>query len=139
MSQISPVPPYRRSSPYRGLRLRSGVSPVPRARSFWSRHGLTILGAALLLLGIHDILGPHGFLAMRRTQKEMDQLRGDVQRLNKENNEMTGEAQSLKSDPQAIERIAREEMGLARPGELIFKLPPAPPAQQSGNTPAKSH
>jgi cell division protein FtsB len=109
----------------------SAVSPVA---SFWSRHARTILGAALLLLGIHDILGPHGFLAMRRTQKEMDQLRSDVQRLNKENSDMTGEAKSLKTDPQAIERIAREEMGLARPGEMIFKLPPPSPATQSGST-----
>jgi cell division protein FtsB len=33
---------------------------------------------------------------------------------------------SLKTDPQAIERIAREEMGLARPGEYIFKTAPKP-------------
>jgi len=120
MSQKSPV---------------STASPAARvspAASFWSRHARTILGAALLLLGIHDILGPHGFLAMRRTQKEMDQLRSDVQRLNKQNSEMTDEAKSLKTDPKAIERIAREEMGLARPGEMIFKLPPTPPATQSG-------
>ncbi len=121
MSEISPASP---ASP------ASRVSPAP---TFWSRHARTILGAALLLLGIHDILGPHGFLAMRRTQQEMDQLRSDVQRLNKENGEMNDEAKSLKSDPQAIERIAREEMGLARPGEMIFKLPPPPPAAQSGS------
>ena len=76
---------------------------------------------------------------MRRTQQEMDRLRSDVQRLNRENSEMTGEAKSLKTDPQAIERIAREEMGLARPGEMIFKLPPPPPAQQSDGATAKSH
>lgn len=116
----------------------SAARVLPRA-SFWSRHARTILGAALLLLGIHDILGPHGFLAMRRTQQEMDRLRSDVQRLNRENGEMTGEAKSLKTDPQAIERIAREEMGLARPGELIFKLPPPTPAQQSDGAAAKSH
>ena len=124
MSQISPELPAVR------------VSPTP---SFWSRHARTILVGALLLLGIHDILGPHGFLAMRRTQQEMDRLRSDVQRLNRENNEMTGEAKSLKTDPQAIERIAREEMGLARPGELIFKLPPPTPVQQSDGATAKSH
>lgn len=108
----------------RGPRLK----PAP---SFWSRYARTILGAAILLLGIHDILGPHGFLAMRRTQKEMEQLRTEVDRLNKENNQLADDATALKSDPQAIERIAREDMGLARPGEMIFKLPPPPPAPQS--------
>jgi cell division protein FtsB len=108
----------------------SRIAPAP---SFWSRHARTILGAALLLLGIHDVLGPHGFLAMRRTQQEMDQLRSDVQRLNKENSQMSDEATALKTDPKAIERIAREEMGLARPGEMIFKLPASPSAAQTGS------
>jgi cell division protein FtsB len=36
---------------------------------------------------------------------------------------LTEQVNALKSDPKSIERIAREEMGLARPGELIFKLP----------------
>jgi len=106
----------------RGSRLK----PTP---SLWARYARTILGAAILLLGIHDILGPHGFLAMRRTQKEMDQLRSEVNRINKENSTLADQATALKSDPQAIERIAREDMGLARPGEMIFKLPPPAAAQ----------
>lgn len=117
----------------------SSTSRVARPKSFLRRHARTILGAALLLLGVHDILGPHGFLAMRRTQKEMEQLRNDVQRLNKENGGMSDEARSLKTDPKAIERIAREEMGLARPGEMIFKLPPPSPAEKAAGAATKSH
>jgi cell division protein FtsB len=49
--------------------------------------------------------------------------------------------QSLKNDPQAIEHIAREEMGLARPGEYIFKTAPRPGdpsnSAQPGTTEAK--
>jgi cell division protein FtsB len=29
----------------------------------------------------------------------------------------------LKTDPHKIERIARDELGLARPGEVIIKIP----------------
>jgi cell division protein FtsB len=100
--------------------------------SFWSRHAKEILGVALLALAIHDVFGAHGFLAMRRTQKEMEQLQQDLARLNQENGELTGQVQSLKTDPKTIERIAREQMGLARPGEMIIKLPP--PSDQSGAT-----
>lgn len=131
---MNQVPPVSQTS-------AAAVPAVPRVarpQSFWSRHARTILGGALLLLGIHDVLGPHGFLAMRRTQKEMDQLRSQVQQLNQENSQLTDQAQSLKSDPKAIERIAREDMGLARPGEMIFKLP-APPASQQPNANPNSH
>ena len=100
-------------------------------KSFWGRHARTILGLALLLLAIHDIFGSHGLLAMRRTQMQMRELRGQVDRLHQENSALNKQVQSLRTDPKAVERIAREEMGLARPGEMIFKLPePSPDSQR---------
>ncbi len=93
---------------------------------------LLILGFLLLIL--HDIFGPHGVLAMRRSLKEAEQARQDLQQLNEENRKLENHVKALKTDPQTIEGIARDEMGLARPGEYIFKLPakhndPARPTQ----------
>jgi len=82
-----------------------------------------ILGFALLALLVHDVFGPHGFIAMRRTQNEINQIRGQIVKMNDENKSLSNQVTSLKSDPNSIERIAREEMGLARPGEMIFKIP----------------
>jgi cell division protein FtsL len=82
-----------------------------------------ILGLALLVLLVHDIFGSHGIVAMRRTQKEIEQIRKQIGKINEENKSLTVQVNSLKSDPKAIEHIAREEMGLARPGEMIFKIP----------------
>ena len=82
-----------------------------------------ILALALFALFVHDIFGPHGFIAMRRTQKEIDRIHEQIVKMNNENKALTDQVSSLKSDPKSIERIAREEMGLARPGEMIFKIP----------------
>jgi cell division protein FtsB len=99
------------------------------AAAYLRKNARQILGFALLALLVHDVFGAHGFVAMRRTQKEIDQIRDQIGKLNAENQSLAGQVNSLKSDPRAIERIAREEMGLARPGEMIFKLPdPAKPA-----------
>ncbi len=35
----------------------------------------------------------------------------------------------LKSDPATIEKIAREEMKLSRPGEVIFQTQPKPASE----------
>jgi len=113
------------------------VSRSQARQPFWRRHLLAILGLALLVLGIHDVFGSHGFLAMRRSQKEIEQLRGEIERLNQENHELTDHVNALRTDPKTIERIAREEMGLARPGEMIFKLP-APAAAEKPGQPAES-
>jgi cell division protein FtsB len=87
-----------------------------------------ILGLALFALLAHDVFGPHGFIAMRRTQMEIEQVQQQIGKMNDENKSLADQVSSLKSDPKAIERIAREEMGLARPGEMIFKIPEPPKA-----------
>lgn len=87
--------------------------------------GLLALVAFALLL-VHDLFGEHGFLAMRRSQKEAEKLREEIQRIDAENRRLAEQVKALKSDPKIIERIAREEMGLARPHEMIFKLPQKP-------------
>jgi cell division protein FtsB len=95
------------------------------AAAYLHRNTRQILGLALFALLIHDIFGAHGFIAMRSTQKEIEQIREQIGKLNDENKSLSSQVNSLKTDPKAIERIAREEMGLARPGEIIYKLPDA--------------
>jgi cell division protein FtsB len=96
---------------------------LSEAAAYLRRNARQVLGLALFALLVHDIFGAHGFIAMRRTQKEIEQIRGQILKLNDENKSLSDQVTSLKTDPKAIERIAREEMGLARPGEIIYKLP----------------
>ncbi len=109
------------------FRMRVGRKTPPKRSDpppFFRRHARTLLAGALALLFVHDIFGAHGFMAMRRTQKEIERVRMDIDRLNKENEQLGQQVKALRSDPKLIERIAREEMGLARPGEIIIHLPP---------------
>jgi cell division protein FtsB len=98
------------------------ISPS-EAGEYLRRNVRQILGLALFALLVHDVFGPHGFIAMRRTQLEIEQIREQIGKMNDQNKSLTEQVNSLKTDPKSIERIAREEMGLARPGEMIFKLP----------------
>ena len=79
---------------------------------------------ALLLL--QDTFGTHGVLAMRRSQKEAQEIRKDISRLDEENLRLQDRVKALKTDPAAIEKPAREEMKLKRPGEVIFETHPRP-------------
>ena len=87
-----------------------------------------ILTIFFVVLVVHDIFGTHGFLAMQKKQQEINRVNADINRLNKENAELNQQVKDLKTDPQTIRKIAREELGLAKPGEVIIKLPPAPPS-----------
>jgi cell division protein FtsB len=93
------------------------ISPVLR------HYGPALIGLLVLVLVVHDIFGAHGYLAMRRTQQEIKKVTKDLDQLNKENSELEQEVRELKTDPRKIEKIARDELGLARPGEVIIKIP----------------
>ena len=91
--------------------------------SIWSQYGRSLLILCVFALFLHDIFGTHGFLAMRRTKLEIDRVQSDINRLAKENAELSDEVKSLKTDPHKIESIARDELGLAKPNEVIIKIP----------------
>jgi cell division protein FtsL len=88
-----------------------------------------LMAAFVALLLVHDVFGTHGFLAMHRKQQEIRKVQQDLEKLNKENAELQQNVQDLKSDPETIRKIAREEYGLAGPHEVIIKLPAPKPAE----------
>jgi len=99
------------------------MSLEERAQGFLRQYGRTMLILFVAALFVHDIFGTHGYLAMRRTKKEIEKVQADLNRLNGENQRLAGEVKALKTDPHKIESIARDELGLAKPGEVIIKIP----------------
>jgi cell division protein FtsB len=100
-----------------------------KVRTFGQRFGRQILIIFVVVLVVHDIFGPHGFLVMRRKQQEIRKVGAELDRLNKENAALDQNVKDLKTDPQTIRKIAREELGLAKPGEIIIKLPAQTPLE----------
>ncbi len=95
----------------------------------WRAYGRHVLAIFVVVLLVHDVFGTHGFLAMRLKLQEIRKVSSVLDRLNRENTLLEQDVQDLKSDPQTIRKIAREELGLAQPGEVIIKLPaPEQPA-----------
>lgn len=100
------------------------VNFADQMREFLRRNLNWFLIAALVLLALQDIFGAHGVLAMRQTQLRAAEIRQQIKQLDDENRKLEDRVKALKTDSTTIERIAREENGLARPGEFIFKIQP---------------
>lgn len=109
-------------------RVRKRETRLSRSAVWLRRAGVYAGGAVLVLVLMHTLFGPYGYLSMRRSQHEIEQLREEIDRLDHENADLSGEIRALQTDPAAIEKVAREQMGLARPGEMIFRLQDDPPA-----------
>jgi cell division protein FtsB len=83
-------------------------------------------GAAALLalaMGYHVIFGQNGITAYQQKRQDAQSLDRQLHSLQKENDQLKGHVDRLKSDPNAIEHQAREELHYTRPGEVIYTLP----------------
>ncbi|WP_143309785.1 septum formation initiator family protein [Candidatus Entotheonella palauensis] len=67
------------------------------------------------------IANDRGFLAMWRMQSEVVQLVHDVRKIEAVNDELLLNIERLRHDKGYIEKLAREELGLVRPEELVFE------------------
>jgi cell division protein FtsB len=76
----------------------------------------------LVALVVGALFGDRGILQLAAQRGRAAALRGEIEELHNENARLAGEIQALKSDALAIERIAREELGLARGGETVFVM-----------------
>jgi cell division protein FtsB len=95
---------------------------------------ITVTALACLLFG-HVMFGANGMVVYKQKRAEYESLRNKVMAVQEENERYTQQIQGLKSDRQAIEKEAREQLGYAKPGEYVYVPPaplkPAPPANHS--------
>ena len=68
------------------------------------------------------LVGEKGFMETLRARKQYAELAASVQHLREENARLREAGRRLREDPATIEAIAREELGLLRPGEVLFIL-----------------
>ncbi len=89
------------------------------------RRKLATVGVAVLalLFAYHVVFGENGMLAYGHKRQEYRQLQLDINRLQKENREVADHNKALQSDPEAIEREAREQLRYARPNDIVVVLP----------------
>jgi cell division protein FtsL len=115
-------------------RLKKKLKKAPveeKFRALMRQYGRGLLGLLVLVMIVHDVFGTHGFLAMRRTESEIRKVKADLDVLSEENAELAQEVKDLNSDPRLIEKIARDDLGLAKPGEFIIRIPQGQQLEQS--------
>ncbi len=66
-----------------------------------------------------------GVPAWLRLSGELQQAQARIDGLRSEIDDLREQSQVLRDDPFAIERAIREDLGLARPGELVVRFLPA--------------
>ena len=84
-----------------------------------------ILPAALLVAGYYAVFGgEHSLLELRRTRAERETEGAELERLRLANDSLKALVDSLETDPELLERLARERFGMIRDGEILYRFAP---------------
>ena len=115
------------AAPSRRKSQASSTSSVPSAPGRRTLQMLLVF--VTLVLVINALVGERGLTETLRARKQHQELVTSIERLRTENARLRDEARRLRSDPSTIEGLARQELGLIKPGEMLFIVKDANAAQ----------
>lgn len=110
-------------------RVRSRVTNRAGRRLFLTPEGLrsgrlvfliTLVISSIALA--FALFRPGGVLEVYQLSGRIEAAKEEIEALRGENARLREEIQALREDPRTLERIAREELGLVRPGEKVYEF-----------------
>lgn len=78
---------------------------------------VAVIGAPVM------IFSPEGLPRLRGLERELSQVEEETAELGREIESLRGRVQRLRDDPTAVERIARDNLGMLRQTEVVFQFP----------------
>jgi cell division protein FtsB len=101
---------------------------VPASPSAFRRRALhMLLVFVTLVLVVDALIGEKGLVESMRARRKYQEVAASLDSLRRENAKLREDMRRLNEDPATIEAVAREELGLIRPGEVVFILKDAKP------------
>jgi cell division protein FtsB len=110
--------------------------PPPRPDSLRSVLGAAVL-FALVLLAFASVKSHRDLAAARDHERE---LKAKIAETEHRIERLHGRIEQLRANPDTLERLAREELGLVKPGDVVIVLPeePGAPSAPPGTVPARA-
>jgi cell division protein FtsB len=101
---------------------------VPASPSAFRRKAVHLLLVFITLVLVVDaLIGDKGLVESMRARHRYQEVNASLDALRRGNAKLRDEVRRLNEDPATIESVAREELGLIRPGEVVFILKDAKP------------
>jgi len=99
----------------------TGTTPARsrrQPRRFWPQALLFVA----CVLAVNAVFGEKGLTDTIRARRAFAASADELARLKRDNAALRDQARRLRSDPATIESVARGELGLVRPGEILVTI-----------------
>ena len=80
--------------------------------------------SVLVFLGLILIIFFPGYAKIQEMRQKNRKLDADIKRLKAENIALGIEKEKLEKDPEYLEQVAREKLGIVKKGETVYRLVP---------------
>jgi cell division protein FtsB len=98
-------------------------SAEPRTGSNVTLKAVILLSSVVsIVLLVSFLFSKGGMAELQKSRQRVAALQVDVDRLRSENQSLGSEIASLRKSTLAVERIAREDLGMSREGEIVYVL-----------------
>ena len=87
------------------------------------RASFLALGLVAAGLTVRAVIGEGGLMDAHRARVELARIHAEVEKWEQRNAVLEARIRALRTDPSAIERIARERLDWVRPGEITYLFP----------------
>ncbi len=84
----------------------------------------------LIIMIVTALFGKKGVMDLRRARRVLAERTERIRALETEKAWLEAEIERLDKDPRAVEKQAREKLGLIAPGEKVVVAPGPPPAKK---------
>jgi cell division protein FtsB len=101
-------------------RTRETVHAAKTRRRRFIAAVVAVFALAALLVYVF-VFSRHGYLRRRELLRENERLQSELRELRDENARLREELSRL-DDPDAVEKLAREELGLVKDGETVYRF-----------------
>lgn len=112
------------------LNYTSQQMPGPVSTHDSRRATQVTLKAVILLSGVLTVVflvsfffSDRGIAELQHARRRVGDLRSDITKLQAENARLRSEIESARHSTFAVEKIAREDLGLSKKGEVVYMLP----------------
>jgi cell division protein FtsB len=95
---------------------------VTQHRKMRSLVYLTLGSLIFLYISVSLVFGEKGVIRFLKLRSETGALRAEVDSIKRQNDDLSGQIESLQKNPDMIEELARDELGLTKEGEVIFEF-----------------
>jgi cell division protein FtsB len=100
---------------------------LPRLRGRALQYLLVFVGCVLI---VDAVVGDKGVMQMLKQRQNAERLRQELAATRQHNAQLLDQINRINTDPAALEELARRNLGLIKPGEKLFIIRDAPPADE---------